>query len=464
MVMTVGKSLVPVCCLLLLVSSAAIAAGPLRVHPKNPRYFTDESGQAILLVGSHTWNNLVDMGPSDPPEAFDYEAYLDWLVDHHHNFFRLWAWELLAWDTTNNRERHAQQHHVAPHPWKRTGPKMALDGKPRFDLTKFNEIYFDRLRDRVAAAQARGLYPAVMLFEGWGLQFAPEAWKNHPFNPLNNLNDVNGDLDGDGKGVEIHTNRDPAVTKIQKRYVRKIIDTVNSFDNVLYEISNENHPASTRWQYDMIQFIRDYEKDQPKQHPVGMTFQYKGGSNETLFASPADWISPNNQGGYRDNPPAADGRKVVISDTDHLWGIGGNADWVWKSFLRGLNPIFMDPYKGNVLSRGYGEQECEPIRHAMGLALEWSQRIDLVAATPHGELASTGYCLANPGKEYLVYCPGKSPEVTVALPNGDYRVLWFNTRTGQDVESTMLEHRAGEQTLAIPFDGNALLHLVRDSQ
>jgi hypothetical protein len=40
---------------------------------------------------------------------------------------------------------------------------------------------------------------------------------------------------------------------------------------------------------------------------------------------------------------------VILSDTDHLWCIGGNHSWVWKSFLRGLHPIFMDPYDGSIL-------------------------------------------------------------------------------------------------------------------
>ena len=40
--------------------------GPLRVCEANPRYFTDGSGRAIYLTGSHTWNNLQDMGPTDP--------------------------------------------------------------------------------------------------------------------------------------------------------------------------------------------------------------------------------------------------------------------------------------------------------------------------------------------------------------------------------------------------------------
>lgn len=40
---------------------------PLQVHPKNPRYFTDDGKRAIYVTGSHTWSNLQDMGISDPP-------------------------------------------------------------------------------------------------------------------------------------------------------------------------------------------------------------------------------------------------------------------------------------------------------------------------------------------------------------------------------------------------------------
>lgn len=30
-------------------------SGPLHPHPDNPRYFTDHTGKAIYLTGSHTW-------------------------------------------------------------------------------------------------------------------------------------------------------------------------------------------------------------------------------------------------------------------------------------------------------------------------------------------------------------------------------------------------------------------------
>jgi hypothetical protein len=74
-----------------------------------------------------------------------------------------------------------------------------------------------------------------------------------------------------------------------------------------------------------------YEKRKPKQHPIGMTSDGYGGADDTdrLFDSPADWISPSpDRDDYKGNPPAATGAKVVILDTDHLWGVGGGRDVV----------------------------------------------------------------------------------------------------------------------------------------
>ena len=434
--------------------------GPLRKHPDNPRYFANGEGKAVLLVGSHMWNNLVDMGPSDPPGKLDFDAYLDFLTKRGHNFIRLWAWESATWDTKQNRGNR-RRHTVRPHPWARTGPGKAADGKPRFDLTKYDAEYFRRLRTRVAAARKRGIYVSIMLFEGWAMQHAPGAWESHPFHAKNNVNGVDGDGNGDGKGLEVHELASKAVTRIQEAYVRKVIDTVNDLDNVLYEISNENHPPSTKWQVHMIRFIHKAEKAKPAQHPVGMTFQYRGGKNRTLFDSPADWVSPNPEGGYRDNPPAADGKKVVLTDTDHLWGIGGNRGWVWRSFLRGLNPIFMDPYDGVVLGNRFDKQ-WDPIRRALGQARAVSRRVDLARLVPRGTLASTGYCLATGPKqpfEALVYAPdGGAVMLDLSAAKGALTAAWFNPRSGT-------WHAPGEvrpgarRRLEPPFGGDALLHV-----
>ena len=116
-------------------TTAATATGPLRVHPENPRYFADGSGKAIYLTGSHTWSNLQDQGAKDPPPVFDFDRYLGFMEEHHHNFIRLWAWEQARWAPwSDGKGPNPKDWFVQPNPYARTGPGTALDGKPKFDL------------------------------------------------------------------------------------------------------------------------------------------------------------------------------------------------------------------------------------------------------------------------------------------------------------------------------------------
>src|SRR5215469_6131959 len=82
---------------------ARTATGPLRANPANGRYFTDGSGRAIYLTGSHTWSNLMDRGTLHPPRVpFDYPAYMKWMVAQNFNFMRLWTAELPDSDDTDD--------------------------------------------------------------------------------------------------------------------------------------------------------------------------------------------------------------------------------------------------------------------------------------------------------------------------------------------------------------------------
>ncbi len=434
--------------------------GPLRVHPKNSRYFTDDGKRAVYLTGSHTWSNLQDMGPSDPPPAFDFDAYLDFLVQLNHNFIRLWHWEV-----PHYRYGQGAPSFCEPHPWARTGPGNARDGKPKFDLTKFNEDYFKRLRQRVKAAAERGIFVSIMLFEGHCLQFADEGREFHPFHPENNINGI-----GWTTWEEYYTLKNPKILQLQEAYVRKVIDTVNDLDNVLYEISNEAGNYSTEWQYHMIGFVKSYEAKKRKQHPVGMTFQYgaqRSGRNEDLFNSPADWISPNPEGGYRDDPPPNDGRKVVLNDTDHLWGEGGNPQWVWKTFTRGHHPLFMDRIVSltqKVVTwagrKAEDIQMANEIRRAMGVTRKVAERVDLASMLPLPELASTRYCLAAPGRQYVVFVPdGGEVIVNLADAKGKFRVEWIHPIERMSYDGGNVEGGA-QRILKAPFAGDAALFLT----
>ncbi len=445
------------------------AKGPLRIHPANPRYFTDGtkgpdgSLRAVYLTGAHTWNNLVDMGRSDPPEPFDFPAYLDFLERHHHNFIRLWAWDSTAWDTRANGALGKDFiHKAAPQPWARTGPGNALDGKPRFDLTKFEPEYFGRLRSRVEAAGRRGIYVSVMFFEGWGLMHGNRrqntddgwAWRSHPFNPANNVNNLT--IEGsDAFSGRVHTLRNPEANKLQAAYLRKVVDTVNDLDNVLYEVINEG--GEQEWNWWVIRTVQEYQRTKPKQHPIGNT-GHGAERIASMLASPADWVSPGRADGFAEDPPAWNEQKVSLLDTDHIWGVGGNVAWVWKSFLRGHNPLFMDAYDGSVLGQDRG---WEPLRAALGHTRRMTERMNLAAMTPRNDLASTGYCLAHPGHEYLVYQPGKNEAFSVELEPGVYLLEWFGPADGANGDRERIESSGGRRQFDPPSAGEAVLHLKK---
>ena len=442
--------------------------GTLRRNAANPRYFADGAGRAVYLTGSHTWNNLQDMGRGYPPPAFDFDHYLDFLEALNHNFIRLWAWDMLC--TWNPEDR------VRPFPWARSGPGAAPDGRPKLDLTRFDPEHFQRLRTRVAAAAERGIYVSVMMFEAWSSfrsNRTPLDW--HVFAGPSNVNGVDIlSREADGVLRDWTTLDNPDVLALQEAYVREVVETVNGFDNVLYEICNEAGAASHDWQDHLIGFIRECEAGLPKQHPVGTTGGM-GTLNERLYASSADWTSPGGwvaeggRDGYREgdytwgSAPCDRGDKVVLLDTDHIWGIGGHEVWAWKSFCRGYNVLYMDrcdDFPTAFFEHEWWPEKFDPhLRREMGRIRACAERMDLNRAVPHGELSSTGYCLAEPARCYVVYQPTGGP-LTVTVQAGDYAFEWHDPSTGQPAGAGELSLGEGKAEFTPPLKGDAVLFLA----
>ena len=493
------------------------AVGPLVVSKANPRYFTIASGdRAVYLTGSHIWNNFHDgMGPgsacAETPERFEYHAYLKFLKERGHNFIRLWRWEQFRSQAAGGSFHLC----MTPQPWLRTGPGVAKDGKPKFDLSKFDQAFFDRLRDRVVAAGNEGIYVAVMLFDGWALHLspAPDNVEGHPFHAANNVNGIGITSVLDYQVLPLNLR----VQALQEAYIQKVVDAVHDLPNVLYEVANESSGGgtvdkkfaemmgfseapdwgnSTQWQYWVIDVIKQYERRKGYDtHPIGMTMQFPVADqtkvNDPLFNSRADWISP----GYDDeiftggrhpmapgapasrwfeNPPPSNGRKVVITDTDHYAPGKSDALWAWKSFLRGHHPILMDfgliggvnprdPSAGMPGIPSYAS--FEPARFAMGDTRRYAERMKLIDMVPRSDLTSTGYALANPGNEYLVLQPSETVDsFTLTLNAGTYTIEWYSVKSRETKEAGKVTVPSdGSISLTAPFSkaGPTVLYLKR---
>lgn len=338
-----------------------------------------------------------------------------------------------------------------------------------FDLSKFNQVYFDRLRTRASAAHRRGIYVSVMLVGG--AYECRGGWRGNPFHAQNNINDIDGDPNHDGVGLESHTLHVPAIVRLHEAYARKVIDTVNDLDNVLYEISNEGDDSSQDWQYHLIRFIHEYESRKPKQHPVGMTPLWTTNiTARALPASPAEWISPQIDAAGVRNIPAADGRKVSIVDSDHWFVIElrnnaafGRA-WVWTTFCRGHNPILMEhlaPMSAVLTDLPFAPDDpgYAASRLALGHTRRFAERMNLAAMTPRNDLASSGFCLANPGIEYLIYQPATNAPLSIELKSATYRYEWFDAVQGVTVTNGTMQAADGPRQFQVPIDRDAVLHL-----
>lgn len=464
----------------------------LRVHPDNPRVFTDDTGRGIYLTGSHTWAVIQDIGIPDA-DPFPWDDWGRLMSEWNHNFLRMWMFEQpegACW--TNTRML------FSPVPWKRTGPGLAADGLPKFDLTQWDEEYFSRLHTRIEDCRQRGIYCSVMLFEGWSLNKTrndhpgADPWHFHPFTGENNINGVDcpHSFEDSEETVTIHSMNNASGLPFQELYLAKVVEDLNRFDNLMWEISNEG--GTTAWQYYMIRKIKEIEAGLPKQHLVGMTHAITPKMfNRELFESPADWISPAREPqdwmypgsvlmqDYMANPPAATGEKIILNDTDHIWGHGGNWKWVWKCFTRGQHPLFMDPwwplyvdatpdrtpwtFVGGVSKDQPDYPDWEPVRRAMGDTLALADTLDMARMIPRNELCTTGYCLADPGSAYVAYAPegGKLTLDLGAAPGIQFTGEWIFPITSRHFPLSFPIPGGDYWSTEVPFTGDGVLVLKK---
>ncbi len=464
-------------------SSNQPITGELTVS-SNPHYFKDGHGAALILNGSQTWNTLQDWGADGSVQALDFDAFVKFLTAHGHNFTLLWTVELPNF--CGRPSPAPSGFTVTPLPWKRTGPGTATDGGLRFDLTKFDPSFFDRLRARVQALDNAGIYVGVYLFTGEFLNIFRCSNDGYPLTGANNINGVDDGYTGGKQGINAVSMDAPnAITKFQDAYVEKVIDTLNDLPNVLWVVSEEGPSKSVWWNNHQISHIRAYESGKAHQHPIGFAAPVSV-RDTVVYNSDADWVAP-----YAIVSPASScgaGKppcKVNVNDSDHSYfGIWKETpqqkrNYAWENFTTGNQVLFMDPYVVS-LPREDRNLCVSPIhsicrapdtrwnnfRDNLGYILRYSRKMNLASVAPRDTLSSTGFCLAqtpSEGAEYLIYAPaGGSFTVNLSAMSSarTLAVEWFNPSTGTASAGEPVPAGSSAQVFTPPFSGDAVLYLV----
>ncbi len=438
--------------LLFAVSFCSVAAGKgvLAVHPDNPRYFTDGSGRAIYLGGHQMFVDLQDNSFNkefirNKERILDWDKYVQFLKTHNFNYLRNWV----IWSTGSGSMAPVNNAIASPMPYRRVrGHGKAKDGKDKFDLNQFDDVFFQRLRQRCEDLQNNGIYVSIMLFEVYGFLDGEACgnpkqtlWDGNIFNRANNINGIDTDYDGNGNGIEFFYTDEEKILQLQRDYVTKVIDTVNHLDNVFYEIANELY--APQWQYGLAEFIKSYEKTMPMQHLVFMsaggrtrTGAWKQMGAEVAINSPADCFAVAGSwkaGCYkRKDPPVNDYAKPGIVDMDHVSPGSSDVGYVWTAFTRGYH---FDLYDKPFESPDDEGTKWDCIRRNVGKTVEYACRLDLANAVPRSDLASTGYCLARPGSQYVVYQPQDGPVTVSGLsPDQWYSYELYDTESNNVID------------------------------
>ena len=450
----------------------SLVEGVLRVHPDNPRWFADGSGRPIYLGGHQIFVDLQDNSYNkefirNNERILDWDEYIEFLKEHRFNYLRNWV----IWSTGSGSMAPVNHAIAYPMPYERVqGHGKAKDGKDKFDLDRFDERFFQRMRDRCEDLQEAGVYVSIMLFEVYGFLGGEAAgdppqtlWDGNVFNKANNINGIDVDYDDNGKGIEFFYTDDERILRLQKEYVRKVIDTLNPLDNVFYEIANELY--APQWQYEMIRFIKGYEKTKPKQHLVLMsaggrtrTGGWKQMGKDPVVNGPADCFAAAGswQSGRfkKKDPPANNVGKPGIVDTDH--GAAGTSDagYVWSAFTRGYHFNLYDKPFENPSAEG---PEWRRVRQSVGKAVGYARRLDLANVTPREDLASTRFCLAKPGFQYVVYQPDDGPITVSGLRTGiSYDYELYDINQGKVVAKGRVQASASSASFSAAGKGSVL--------
>ena len=452
---------------------------PLALHPDNPHYFLFRGKPAVLIGSTEHYGAVMNLD-------IDYVTYLDTLAKDGLNLTRTFSgtYHEIPGSFGITENTLSPTNYIGP--WSRTAAGGAGDGGNKFDLSKYDDKYFARLKDFLTQAGKRGVVVEYVLF---CTLYNDALWNVNPMNPKNNVNAL-----ADVPRREVFTLKHKDLLAFQEAFVRKAVAELNGFDNFYFEICNEPYfeGVADDWQAHIARVIVDAEKELPNHHLIAQNIanDRKKVDKPTPgvsilnfhYATPPETVAMN----YAHN--------LVISDDET--GFAGKEDVHyrtegWDFLIAGgaaynnLDYSFSAKHPAGDLtdykSPGGGSKE---LRRSLAALRRFMEELDLVHMKPMNSLVKGGHAtvsigaknklepargqiatrvLGQEGRAYAIYLRGGSAaELSLALPMGAYQARWINTKTGEAIKSESFDHAAGgDKTLVSPdYDQDIALHIV----
>lgn len=476
------RSLLALLALFLLAPLGGAAAEPpvpLALHPDNPHYFLFRGQPTVLITSGEHYGAVVN-------QDFDYRKYLDALAADKLNLTRTFSGAYVepqgAFNIAKNTLAPAAGRFLAP--WARSDEPGYPGGGPKFDLERWDEAYFARLKDFVAHASKVGVVVELNLFCP---MYEEMQWKLSPMNPANNVQGV-----GPSDRTHVYTlDKHQGLLAVQEELTKKIVGELAEFDNVYYEICNEPYfgGVTLDWQHHIADVITTAEHHLARPHLISQNIA----NNTAKIEKPHPEISVFNFH-YAVPPDAVAenfGLDKVIGDNET--GFAGTSDDTyrmegWDFILAGgglynnLDYSFVVGHEDGTFD--YPDSQpgggSAALRQQLRTLLDFIQGFDLVKLKPDNAVIKgplpaglSARALVEPGQAYAVYVrplkgkdgdakPEKLAALTLELPAGKYQAAWISPASGQTLAEEAFEHAGGEKKLAAPaFSPDVALRVTK---
>ncbi|HEX5223089.1 MAG TPA: PA14 domain-containing protein [Verrucomicrobiae bacterium] len=242
--------------------SAWASNRPLALHPENPHYFQFRGKPAVLIGSGEHYGAVLN-------KEFDYPTYLKELRSERLNHTRLFSgtyWEVPgSFNITDNTLAPRPEYFLSP--WARSSTPGEFAVGNKFDLTRWDDAYFERLKSFIRLA---GRYGIVVELSFFCPLYDEALWQVSPMNASNNINGI-----GHCGRNEVFTLKHLDLLETQKAVVRKFVAELNGFDNLYYEVCNEPWMGgvTTEWQNEIIDTIVAAQASLPNKHLIGLNPQ-----------------------------------------------------------------------------------------------------------------------------------------------------------------------------------------------
>ena len=400
-----------------------IGAGPISLHPENPHYFLWRGEPTILITSGEHYGALLNLD-------FDYRTYFETLRKDGLNLTRTFSGAYVEtegnFNIAKNTLNPAAGRFICP--WARGDEPGYADGGNKFDLTRWDENYFERLHDLVREAGRRGVVVEMNLFCP---MYEESQWSVSPMNARNNVNGL-----GEIPREQVYDLQNSGgLLPVQEKMVRRIVQELQGFENVYFEICNE--PYAKNVPMDWQRYVSDVIMDAQKDFPHKFLISENVANNTERIADPNPNISIFNF--HYATPPLAVAENYHLNKVigDNETGFRGTKDApyrmeAWDFILAGgalfnhLDYSFAAGHEDGTFEYPSSQPGGgnPTLRRQFGILRDFINGFDflrmkpdnsvLLGGTPEGGSARA---LVEPGRAYAIYIRA---ETTV----GAYSIRW----------------------------------------